>query len=316
MKDNFSTAAMRQIQVLVIGDIMLDRYLRGEVNRKSPEADVDVLDHKETTSKIGGAGNVALNFQSLGVRTRLLSVTGKDEAAYELEHLLSEKHIHHILLKDVSRPTTVKTRLIAEDQHLLRVDFENTDGLNQEVESLVIETIEQEVINARPNIIVLQDYNKGVLTPNVIRNAIEIAKRENIYIAVDPKKDHFWLYKNVDLFKPNLRETEEAIGGSYRSLEKWTQAAKILGDRLNAGVIAITLSENGILLLDVAECIHIPTEEVEIVDVCGAGDAVLAILSLMHYLGKALKECGEWANKVGAQVCQTSGVSVVRTDEL
>jgi rfaE bifunctional protein kinase chain/domain len=304
------------LRVLVIGDIMLDRYLRGSVGRQSPEADVDVLDHSETTSKIGGAGNVALNFKALGAATSIISIIGDDKSGLELKDLLEKEGVDHCLIKDIERPTTVKTRIIADDQHLLRIDFEKTKAISSKIEAEVLAKTIDQFETALPDIIVLQDYNKGLLTSSLIKKIINHSKERDVFISVDPKKENFWAYRGVDLFKPNLRETEEALSSELKENSAWVEAANQLKSRLHAKNVVVTLSEHGILLLNDDSCKLVPTDPVEIVDVCGAGDAVLAILSVLLHLGVDFEQCGLWANKVGAQICQTSGVSTIRKESL
>ncbi|MDX1684398.1 MAG: bifunctional ADP-heptose synthase [Saprospiraceae bacterium] len=303
-------------RVLVVGDVMLDRYLRGRSERRSPEADVPVLDHESTSTKLGGAGNVALNFKSLGCQTHIIAITGQDEGRNELEGLFNDAGISQDLIGIPGRPTTIKTRIIADKEHLLRVDFESTEEITSDYEKKVISAIRNYVNSNQPEMIVLQDYNKGLLTEYVITNIIDIGHDKGIHISVDPKKENFWLYKRIDLFKPNLRETEEAIDKSLTNQSEWQSGAKTLKSKLSVDTVALTLGGDGILIMNNEGSIHRPAIAVDVVDVCGAGDAVLAILSLMHYKSKPLDRTAEISNLVGGNICRFSGVQYITKEML
>ena len=307
---------LKNLRVLVIGDVMLDRYLRGTADRQSPEADVAILDHETTTTKLGGAANVAMNYRTLTSNVSLLSVCGQDTPADECRELLEDANIEHFLIPDEHRPTTVKTRIITKEKHLLRVDFETTVEVSGEILSALNLQLEAVMNSRRPNLIVIQDYNKGLLTKEFINSIIKKAKANNIFIAVDPKITNFWEYKDVSFFKPNLRETEIALNRELESDQDFLDAARILRDKLPADMVALTLSERGILLFDGKNESHREVLPVNIVDVCGAGDAVLVITSLMAYKGYSMDEIGDIGNLVGAQVCQISGVGLIDTSVL
>lgn len=302
---------IKDLRVVVIGDVMLDRYLRGSAHRRSPEADVAILDHETTSTKLGGAANVAVNYRSLVSAVSLLSVCGNDAAADECRNLLDVADIRHFLVAEERRPTTVKTRIINKEKHLLRVDFESTDEVSSATVDNLIVRLEELIESDEPHLIVVQDYNKGLLTKDFIHAIIKKARRKNIYVAVDPKVTNFWEYKGVSFFKPNLRETSIALQRVLENDQDYKEAAKMLHEELSAEMIALTLSEKGILIFDGERQSHNAVLPVKIVDVCGAGDAVLVITSLMAYLGYSLDEIGYMGNLIGAQVCQISGVGLI-----
>lgn len=307
-------AAMAGHRILVIGDVMLDRYLIGRTDRRSPEADVDILDHESTSTKLGGAANVALNFKSLGNDVMVISTTGKDDAKKELSRLLDEEAIQYSLIDCQDRPTTVKTRILSGNQHLLRVDFESTKAISEEVQSRVLNEIDRCIEEFKPEVAVFQDYNKGLLTRGVIEQAILKLKAHDIYIAVDPKIDNFWAYIGVNLFKPNLRETSIALDQKVETSEQWDLAVSELRERLEADVVALTLSEHGIVIGSATNTLHHEVLKVEIVDVCGAGDAVLSALTMLLFTGKSFSDVAYVGNLVGGFVCGFSGVAYIAPD--
>lgn len=304
-------SSFKDTRVMVIGDIMLDRYLRGRAERTSPEADVPILDHEQTTTKLGGAANVALNFRSLECDVKLISITGQDQAADEIENLLDREQISHELLRCGDRPTTIKTRIIADEQHLLRVDFEDTKDVDDETQALLVNKIKSGIDAFDPHLIVFQDYNKGLLTPKVIERVIELGKKLGAFICVDPKEKNFWEYTGVDLFKPNLREIEFALGRELKEKDNWLKGALEVKSRLNAENIALTLGDKGILLANRSDDCYKKSHPIEVVDVCGAGDAVLTIVSLLLWKGQDLGLVGNLGNLVGGKVCGYSGVKII-----
>lgn len=300
-------------KVLVIGDVMLDRYLRGVVERQSPEADVPVLDHRSTTTKLGGAANVALNYKSVGCEVHLLSIAGNDEGAREMESLLDEAKIENTILRLDDRPTTIKTRVIAENTHLLRVDFESKYDISVSSEEEVLTSFLNLLETFKPDITALQDYNKGLLTTDLIKAIIRDGAGKT-FIAVDPKEKNFWAYKGAHLFKPNLREASVALEMMLKSRADWQSAIEILSHRLEAGAVALTLGDRGILLKKDDLSKYHPSSDVDVVDVCGAGDAVLVILSLMFKLDYALSDIAILSNWIGGKICEVSGVEIIHRD--
>ncbi len=306
------------LRVLVVGDLMLDRYLSGRVDRISPEAPVPVLRFLQQEDRLGGAGNVALNLVALGARAETAGATGADENAKLLAKALETALIGSALLvRDPDRPTTVKTRIIAQDQQLLRVDRESTDDLPEAVEHELIQLACDRITSGSIDVVLFQDYNKGVLTPRVIEKIREAASRAGIPVAVDPKNKNFWAYHGVDLFKPNLREIQQqcdfAVKPTVASLDR---AADLVFERLGCQKVMITLSEHGIYTNDGSRSGIHPTEARRIADVSGAGDTVISVAACALASGMELDRIARLANLAGAQVIAKPGVVAVDLGEL
>ena len=261
--------------MLIVGDAMLDAYMWGNIHRQSPESDVPVVDIEKYEKRLGGAANVAKNIASLEAIPILCSVIGdNDQGFFEL---MKKQGLCSKGVLQENRKTTVKTRIISNNKHQLRVDEEDLFPIQSE-QVFIDNTI---ALMEGISVIIFQDYNKGVLTPNVIKKIIAAAKSKHIPIAVDPKKDNFWAYQGVDLFKPNLKELNDACGtqiagDNIPDIEKET---KNLQEKLKAKNILLTLSENGIFHL-ADESFHQAAFERNIIDVSGAGDSVIAAAAL------------------------------------
>lgn len=305
-------------RIAIIGDVMLDAYVKGKVHRMSPEAPVPVLllDHEE--QRLGGAANVALNLKALGAQVHLCSVVGKDDAAKQLRTLLQESGIESTaLLEDVSRKTTVKTRVLSGSQHLLRIDQEDIDPLAESVEERFIDAIKT-LLDQGIDALIFEDYNKGVLTGKVIDRCIALAKERQIVTCVDPKKEHFFSYQGVDLFKPNLKEINEGLGCEVdpKSINSLMSASQALRERLGHTLSLITLSEHGVFVEDGMEATIIPAHFRDISDVSGAGDTVIAVATLARCSGLNPAQMAALANLAGGMVCEHSGVVSVNKEEL
>ncbi|MEP6647647.1 MAG: PfkB family carbohydrate kinase, partial [Saprospiraceae bacterium] len=237
----------KSLKAMVIGDAMLDRYIFGTVDRISPEAPVPILSHQRTELKAGGSANVALNLSAWGCSTSLAGLVGKDSNAKELKTILDESHIRHSLIACEDRPTTIKTRVVASSHHLLRIDEESSTYLQGAEESKMIDEVLSFIKNEKPDFIILQDYNKGMLTPDLIEKVIEYSMAQNIFLAVDPKEQNFLSYRNVDLFKPNLREASQAAKKSISVDEMPSIANQWRKDR-GFHTVAITLGGQGIYI--------------------------------------------------------------------
>jgi D-glycero-beta-D-manno-heptose-7-phosphate kinase len=304
------------LKALVIGDSMLDRYIYGTVERISPEAPVPILSHQHSEIKAGGAANVALNLAAWGCHTTLIGLAGVDSNAKVLTDLLEKQHIRHHLYQSLNRPTTVKTRVVASSHHLLRIDEESTDYLAGEEEMKVLDHIQAFLTREKPELIILEDYNKGLLTADIIKSVIGYGQENGVFIAVDPKEKNFFDYSGVNLFKPNLREAGHAarrhlnIGDLSELCSEWLK-------RMNINTIAITLGGQGIFLQSESDGIHVrPERQIDVIDVCGAGDAVICSLALGAMSGLNLETCGSLANLTGAYVCSHSGVVSVDVEEI
>ncbi|HEX2607547.1 MAG TPA: bifunctional ADP-heptose synthase [Flavisolibacter sp.] len=306
------------LKVGVIGDVMLDSYIWGEVDRISPEAPVPIVALKKKDHRIGGAGNVALNLQSLGAKAYVLSVTGADEEAQLLHQLFRESSIDtSYIVASAKRITTNKTRIISRNQHMMRLDAEIISDLEQEDQGRLIERIEQFVETERPDVIILEDYNKGVLTEAVIKITISICRQKGILTAVDPKRKNFFEYRGVDLFKPNLKEVKEALNMLFTDIDlPLLKTIHLeLSQLLNHKISFITLSEKGVFYEQDKAAI-IPPHVRNIADVSGAGDTVIAVASLVLAATKNVHLMAEIANIAGGLVCEEVGTVAVNRQRL
>lgn len=297
--------------ILIIGDVMIDAYLWGSVERISPEAPVPILNAQQRDYRPGGAANVALNIQSLGANPILCSVIGNDEKGILFMQLMQSNKLSSIgLITDNQRITTTKTRIIAGTQNLLRVDEESTQPLHPEIENTFIQHLLTLIADTQIDAIVFEDYDKGAITPKVIESVISAALKKNIPTLVDPKKRNFLEYKNVTLFKPNLKELIEGlkIDVDKNSYDSIYQGAKRLRETLHAKNCMITLSEKGVLITDETQYHAYPAKLREIVDVSGAGDTVISVCSLCLASGVSPDLLAQMANIAGGLVCEKVGV--------
>lgn len=308
--------SMREKKIAVVGDFMLDRYVWGEVKRISPEAPVPVVEVLEDAQRPGGAGNVVHNLQSLGARCVAVGLIGEDPYAEELRSLMDANHVDISgLVATDDRPTTVKTRILSGDQQLLRVDREVLRTVPPELEELLCERVREALDGA--DALVLQDYNKGVLTSGLIRAAIEEAKKRGIVISVDPKRDNFWEYYGATLVKPNLREAEGALGRDLARPSDFERAGNELLMRLQCDYILITRGSEGMnLFAQNEQARHIATKARLISDVSGAGDTVIATMTLGLVAGLNGVEAATLANKAAGYVVGRVGVVPVTPEAL
>ncbi len=305
-------------RILVIGDVMIDSYVRGTVNRISPEAPVPIVSLQKDEDRLGGAANVAINLVSMGATAIICSVIGNDKSGEKMVTLLAENSISSEgLIFSADRQTTVKTRVIGNNQHLLRIDSEQTDDITASEENELVLKV-KEILNQQVDAIIFEDYNKGVLTERVIQQIIEFANSKNIPTTVDPKNKNFFAYKNVTLFKPNLKELKEGVGMKFTFSEKeqFENAVSKLESKLNNKVSFVTLSEHGVFIKDGKEQHYIPAHIRNIADVSGAGDTVISLATLCLTVGLPIKEIAEIANLAGGLVCEKSGVVSIDKDLL
>ncbi len=307
------------LKIGVIGDVMLDTYIWGKVDRISPEAPVPIvsLHHKE--QRIGGAGNVAINCGSLGAKVFMLGVIGDDDEAAQLEQLLKESLIDTTgLIKSVKRKTTNKTRIISRNQQMLRFDAEVTDDLNQEEEAALLKQISNFIEHEDPNILIFEDYNKGVLTEKVIEQAIALCRASGVITAVDPKRKNFFSYQNVDIFKPNMKEVQEGLNLMFETSDIY-QLRNIheqLQKQLQHKVSLITLSDKGIFYQQLQNAAIIPSHLRNVADVSGAGDTVIAVAAMVYAATKNAHLMAEVANIAGGLVCEEVGTATVDREKL
>ncbi len=299
------------LQVLVIGDAMLDKYLWGDVERISPEAPVQIVAVKKEEIKLGGAANVALNCKSLGAQVTIAGIVGGDNDGNILRELLNNNNINtQLLLNSKIRNTTVKTRILARNQQVLRYDQETKDELHTEEEHVFIDAVLRYLQIHKPNIVIFEDYNKGVLKENVINRIMEHCKVLQIVTAVDPKKDNFFSYKGADIFKPNLKEAKEALNIELKdtNIEQLNAIHSKLHNRLQHKISLITLSEKGVYANNDNNGFIVPAHLRNIADVSGAGDTVIAVAALVYAVTKDVQQMASWSNIAGGLVCETVGV--------
>ena len=318
MKEASIFKAFEKLKVLVVGDVMIDRYLTGRVDRVSPEAPVPVVHLMQDEDRLGGAANVALNIKALGATPILCSVVGKDKNAEQLFELLPKSDLSTKgMIQSNDRPTTVKTRIIAQNQHLLRVDQEITDDLNKRDRQLLVDQVIEILDHKTIDLILFQDYNKGVLSLEVIRTIVLEAIKRDIPTAVDPKYKNFWAYKHVTLFKPNLKEIRSQLDFPITAdIESLNKATAVIKNRLGNQYTLITLSDKGLYLEEEGVSRIYPTQPRTIADVCGAGDTVISLASLGLAIPTKMQEIALLANLAGGQVCEKVGVVPVNRAQL
>lgn len=305
----FPKEAISRARVLVVGDIMLDRYWFGEVERISPEAPVPVVRVVKREDRLGGAANVARNIVALGAHATLAGFVGEDEAATSVRQLLSEAGIQAHMITDVAHPTTLKMRVLGRQQQLLRIDFEEKptatllEALRDQVEKLL----------AGHDVLVLSDYAKGALAE--VDVLIELARKKGLPILVDPKGTDYRRYRGASLVTPNRSEMQQAVG-VWSSEQELTDRAQVLREQLSLDALLVTRSEQGMTLFTGQGREHVEAQAHEVFDVSGAGDTVLATLAVMRAAGIDWPTAMRWANRAGGIVVGKLGTSIVTAGEL
>jgi D-glycero-beta-D-manno-heptose-7-phosphate kinase len=304
------------LRIAIVGDMMLDCYYRGEVKRISPEAPVPVLEVDNEFYRFGGAANVALNILKLGGIPYPIGVIGNDNDGRIFMSLAEDAKINLSgLTIDESRPTTAKTRVIAHNQHVVRIDKESNKYLSSEVQEKLLKFMENEIDNLDG--IILQDYNKGVLTPGLIEKIISLANKKNLLITVDPKFNNFFLFNNVTVIKPNRKEAEDVLGMKLKSDEDITTAGIRILEKTNAANVVLTLSEEGIAVFEKNKPVkRMPTEAQIVADVSGAGDTVISTLTMALAAKANIIEACYLANYAGGIVCEEVGIIPIELDKL
>lgn len=302
-------------RVLIVGDAMIDTYMWGDINRISPEATVPIVEVHTHENRLGGAANVALNLKSLGADPILCSVIGGDNKSTLFQQLMHEQQLSiEGILIDKKRKTTTKTRVIAKQQHQVRVDEEDTFPINIEDEFLeLVRSLISDV-----DVIVLQDYNKGVLTPNVIKGVIELANKSNIPSIVDPKIQNFHAYKNCTIFKPNISEIKVGMNTMFNAnnIAEVKQASEKLRILLDVKGVLLTLSEKGICINTKDAFLITPAFKRNIVDISGAGDTVISVAALLLASNLDLQLLSILSNLAGGIVCEDVGVVPINKEKL
>jgi len=311
--------ALQNLNVLVIGDVMLDNYWWGHVDRISPEAPVPVVALTRRESRLGGAANVALNCRALGAKVALATVTGDDVEGNSLVAMAHDSGIDtSLIMKSWRRPTTSKIRVLARNQQMLRIDDEIVDDLFTEEEHPFIDMVLRYIQRVKPNVVIFEDYNKGVLKENVIKRVIAHCKEVGIVTAVDPKKKNFLSYSDVTIFKPNLKEVREGLnlGLEIPDQTNLQEVHRKLNEVLHHEVTFITLSEKGVFFDNGFSAGIIPSHMRNIADVSGAGDTVIATASLIYSITNDAALMSEISNIAGGLVCEEVGVVSIKKDKL
>jgi len=303
-------------KIAVVGDMMLDGYFWGDVKRISPEAPVPIVEIENEFFRFGGAANVALNILKLGGIPFPVGVIGNDQDGKKFNELLEkEKITSEGIIVDSTRPTTIKTRVIAENQHIVRIDRESKLNISPDMEDKIISAINGKINNL--DAIILQDYNKGVLTKRLINEIIKLANENNKIITVDPKFDNFLEYKNVTVFKPNKKEAENIFGIRIQTDEDILTAGERLLDKLQSKFVLLTLGELGVALFEKNNSVkRIPTKARKVADVSGAGDTVISTLTMALAAGADIYTSAYLANYAGGLVCEEVGIVPIELEKL
>jgi len=310
---------MDGVHVVVVGDVMLDNYWWGSVERISPEAPVPVVALNRRESRLGGAANVALNCRALGAKVTLASVVGDDSEGATLIKLANEAGIDSsLIMQSWRRPTTTKVRVLSRNQQMLRLDDEVTDDLFTDEEHPFIDNVLKYLQKVKPQVLIFEDYNKGVLKENVIRLITAHCKEIGIITVVDPKKKNFLAYKNVTIFKPNLKEVREGLNIDLAEVneKEMDKVHSKLNGTLHHDITFVTLSEKGVFYNNGFTSGILPSHIRNIADVSGAGDTVVATAALVYAITNDVALMAEISNLAGGLVCEEVGVVSIKKDKL
>jgi len=305
-------------RICIIGDVMLDQYLIGKVTRISPEAPVQVFETSKSEPKLGGAANVSLNVKTLGTEPLLIGVIGNDSDAVVLKKVMIENGQETKgLITEHSRPTTCKTRVIADSHHLIRIDSESKKDISNESKDKIIALLNKNVKII--DIIILQDYNKGVLTKDLIKRIIDFAKKNKIKLLVDPKFDNFFEYTDVFLFKPNKKEIEDASGKKAKNIQELKELGYELIRKINCEYLILTLGENGIMIFENGNKIKVSSHKTiarKVADVSGAGDTVISTIAVTLSCGATVEQAVLTANYAAGLVVEEVGIVPIYKEKL
>lgn len=311
-------AAFNKMHVLIIGDVMIDAYTEGIVERMSPEAPVPVLSVRKRYNRLGGAANVALNIKALGAEPLICSVIGNDSKGDTLLQLLRNQGLDtQSIIKSSSRTTTLKERMICDGKQMMRVDEEDIFDLNETETEKILATLRCTLDLNKIDCIILQDYNKGVLTGTIIKEIVATAKKRSIPVVVDPKKKNFLAYQGVTLFKPNAKELREGLSVAANEINEIESAAAKLQEMLQCDFVMTTMSDKGIIIKEKSNGFHhIPAHQRDIKDVSGAGDTVLSVAALCVIAGEVPFNIAAISNIAGGLVCEETGVVPIDKERL
>jgi rfaE bifunctional protein kinase chain/domain len=311
--------SFNKLNVLIIGDVMIDAYMWGNVSRISPEAPVPIVAVNKKENRLGGAANVALNIQAMGATPILCAVIGNDDNANVFNGLLKKQKLTADgILKSENRVTTVKTRIIGNHHQMLRIDEEIESAINKKETEALTSKIKKLITDTKIDVIIFEDYDKGVITADLISNVVKLAKQKNIPTVVDPKKKNFMAYSGVTLFKPNLKELKEGLKLDF-DVNKTAELTKIVDSFIKKQKIEsalITLSEKGVYFHTSKSKTLIPAHIRDIMDVSGAGDTVVSIAALCLALKLNPTTIATLSNLAGGLVCEKVGVVPIDKKQL
>lgn len=310
------TGEFKGKRVLVLGDMMLDEFIWGRVRRISPEAPVPIVDVERQTLALGGAGNVVSNLVALGAIAAPLGVVGADSAAEQMRAAFRSLGVSDdSLVSDAARPTTLKTRIIAHSQQVVRADRESRTAIASSVEDLVIGAFRREIETAHA--VVISDYNKGLLTPGLLGRALRAARERGLIVCLDPKRRNFTCYQPVTVITPNHQEAAEAAAVAIEDEVSLIEAGRKILDSIDCRAVLVTRGEEGMTLFTEGGGVaHIPAVAREVYDVTGAGDTVIATLALALACGAEFAEAAMLANYAASVVVGKVGTATVTCDEL
>jgi rfaE bifunctional protein kinase chain/domain len=316
---NKAFISFNKINVLIIGDLMLDSYFWGDVSRISPEAPVPIVSVSKKENRLGGAGNVAKNIQAMGGTPYLCGVIGKDDNGDRILKIMKENKLPvQGIVRIDDRPTTTKTRIISSNQHIVRIDEEVDEVISTADSHKLFTQVEKFVLAGKVGVIIFEDYDKGVISPSLIDKITALAKKHKVPTVVDPKKRNFLAYRHVTLFKPNLKELKEGLGVDLnaKDMDTLRREVEVLRKKQDIDIGLITLSEYGVYVNSDNEKKLIPAHIRNISDVSGAGDTVISVAALCCAVGLSPENMAFLSNLAGGQVCEKSGVVPVNKEQL
>ena len=299
------SSSFSQQSILVIGDVMLDKFMWGNASRISPEAPVPIISVNKISHSPGGAANVALNLSKLSANVQILGIVGDDNEGTILEDTLLKNGVKTQFIKEAKISTTTKTRIIAHGQQVVRTDYEDIRDVNSDQIKIIKDILDK--IISEIDAIIIQDYNKGLLVKDSIKTILDISSEKNIPVYVDPKKDNFFAYNKIRLFKPNLFEFESAI--NFKEQDKsFEDLGKDLRKKINAEILMVTRSEEGVTLFTDKNVQTISTKARKVHDVSGAGDTAISAFVLADLCGANIEESAMISNYAAGRVCEEVGV--------
>mgnify|MGYP001252134805 CR=1 FL=1 len=302
-------------RILVVGDLILDHHIFGKAERISPEAPVPVVWANKENFSLGGAANVGLNLRALGAQVSICGVLGRDDFGKKLFSRIGKNSIKtNLIVRDNNRPTTLKTRIVANHQQVVRLDWESVEPLSLKANRSILNKIEKNIDQF--DAIIVEDYGKGVINSNLVCDLVDLCKRNKKIITVDPKEEHFDYYENVTALTPNLKEAQAAVNFKIRSKKEISLLGKMIMEKLHPKALLLTLGEEGMMLFYEDKCQHIPTAALEVFDVTGAGDTVISSFTLALSCRASFKEAALIANLAAGIVVGKLGTATTSKKEL